>query len=53
VRKLRIRGIFLRLCEKSMDQNETKTLSASWYGKAMYQISNEYLKARKKKKAEN
>jgi phosphate-selective porin len=32
-----------------MDQNQTRTLSVSWYGKAMYQISNEYLKARRKK----
>jgi hypothetical protein len=26
-----------------MDQNQTRTWSVSWYGKAMYQISNEYI----------
>jgi hypothetical protein len=25
-----------------MDQSQTQTESVSWYGKAMYQISNEY-----------
>jgi hypothetical protein len=32
-----------------MDQNQTRTWSVSWYAKAMYQISNEYLKAWTKK----
>jgi hypothetical protein len=44
--KLVIRDIFLSpraiIREKSMDQNQT--LSVPWYGKAMYQISNEYEK---------
>ena len=45
--KLIIRDIFLspwaKTFEKSMDRNQTQTWSVSWYGKAMYQISNEYL----------
>jgi hypothetical protein len=32
-----------------MDQNQTQTWSVSWYVKAIYQISNEYLKTRTKK----
>ena len=38
-----------------MDQNQTQTWSVSRYGKAKYQISNEYLKAWRKKvrKTEN
>jgi hypothetical protein len=37
------------LQEKSVNQNWTRTWSVSWYGKAIYQISNEYLKHEKKK----
>jgi phosphate-selective porin len=33
-----------------MDGNQTWNLSVSWYGKAMYQISKEYLKARRIKR---
>jgi hypothetical protein len=57
--KLRIRDIFLSpraiTSWKSMNQNQTRTWSVSWYGKAMYQTSNKYLKARTKKvrKTEN
>jgi hypothetical protein len=32
-----------------MDQKQSHTWSVSWYGKAMYQISYEYLKAKKTK----
>jgi hypothetical protein len=32
-----------------MDQDQTQSWSVSWYDKAMYQISNEYLKAEREK----
>jgi hypothetical protein len=36
-----------------MDQNQIRTWSVTWYGKAMHQISNEYSDSMNKKSAEN